>query len=86
MGVDRRMWKMTPERLQEHLILKSRARRIPDKKKENNRRACRDARRALPHSHSSEERKSLVRSCCGLSRTSRGVPDSTTRPSAMKIT
>ena len=31
---DRRMWKMSPERLQEHLKLRSRASRIPDKKKE----------------------------------------------------
>ena len=30
---DRRMWKMSPERLQEHLKLRSRASRIPDKKR-----------------------------------------------------
>ena len=47
MGVDRRMWKMSPERLQEHLQLKNRARQIPDKKKQQNKRACRDnSRRA----------------------------------------
>ncbi|BAU95696.1 hypothetical protein N24_1434 [Corynebacterium suranareeae] len=47
MGVDRRMWKMNPERLQEHLQLKNRARQIPDKKKQQNKRACRDnSRRA----------------------------------------
>lgn len=45
MGVDRRMWKMSPERLQEHLQLKNRARQIPDKKKQNNKRACREVSR-----------------------------------------
>ena len=50
MGVDRRMWKMNPERLQEHLQLRNRARQIPDKKKQNNKRACRNnSRRVLPH-------------------------------------
>ncbi|AGG66677.1 hypothetical protein [Corynebacterium callunae] len=48
MGVDRSMWKMNPERLQEHLQLKNRARQIPDKKKESKKRACRVSRRALP--------------------------------------
>lgn len=42
--------KMGPEELQEHLKLKTRARRIPDKKKLNDRRACRNTRRALPAS------------------------------------
>ncbi len=37
---DRRMWKMSPERLQEHLKLRSRASRIPDKKKEQSKKAC----------------------------------------------
>lgn len=51
MGVDRRMWKMSPERLQEHLQLKNRARQIPDKKKQQNKRACRDnSRRASRNS------------------------------------
>ena len=39
--------KMGPEELQEHLKLKSRARTIPDKKKKNDRRACRNSRQAL---------------------------------------
>ncbi|MDN5582759.1 MAG: hypothetical protein L0G55_09340 [Corynebacterium sp.] len=41
---------MDPEQLQEHLKLRTRARRIPDKKKQNERRACRNTRRALPAS------------------------------------
>ena len=45
---DRRMWKMSPERLQEHLKLRSRASRIPDKKKEQSKKACRNPRRAFP--------------------------------------
>ena len=45
---DRRMWKMSPERLQEHLKLRSRASRIPDKKKEQSKKACRSSRRAFP--------------------------------------
>ena len=45
---DRRMWKMSPERLQEHLKLRSRASRIPDKKKEQSKTACRNSRRAFP--------------------------------------
>ena len=45
---DRRMWKMSPERLQEHLKLRSRASRIPDKKKEQSKKACRNSRRAFP--------------------------------------
>ena len=44
---DRRMWKMSPERLQEHLKLRSRAARIPDKKKEQSKKACRNTRRAF---------------------------------------
>lgn len=40
---DRRMWKMSPERLQEHLKLRSRASRIPDKKKEQSKKACRNS-------------------------------------------
>lgn len=49
MAGDRRMWKMTPDQLQEHLILKNRARQFTDKKKQDNKRACRDfSRRALP--------------------------------------
>lgn len=47
---DRRMWKMSPERLQEHLKLRSRASRMPDKKKEQSKKACRNTRRAFPHS------------------------------------
>ena len=35
---DRRMWKMSPERLQEHLKLRSRASRIPDKRRNSPRR------------------------------------------------
>ncbi len=38
---DRSMWKMNSERLQEHLLLKTRARRIPDKKKTASKKACR---------------------------------------------
>ena len=44
---DRRMWKMSPERLEEHLKLRSRATRIPDKKKEQSKKACRNTRRAF---------------------------------------
>ncbi|WP_394288487.1 hypothetical protein, partial [Corynebacterium variabile] len=40
-------WKMSPEQLQQHLLLKNRARTIPDKKKQNDRRACRNSRQAL---------------------------------------
>ncbi|MDR7353976.1 hypothetical protein CFELI_12850 [Corynebacterium felinum] len=39
--LDRRMWKMNPDRLQEHLVLKGRARTIPDKRKKANKEACR---------------------------------------------
>lgn len=45
---DRSTWKMSPEQLQEHLKLRTRARRIPDKKKQHDRRACRNTRRAFP--------------------------------------
>lgn len=45
---DHANWKMSPEQLQEHLKLRTRARRIPDKKKQYDRRACRNTRRALP--------------------------------------
>ena len=45
---DRSMWKMSPERLQEHLKLRSRATRIPDKKKQQAKKACRNTRRAFP--------------------------------------
>jgi hypothetical protein len=38
---------MTPEQLQQHLLLKTRARTVPDKKKQNDRRACRNSRQAL---------------------------------------
>ncbi|HCT9180685.1 TPA: hypothetical protein OUB66_001538 [Corynebacterium aurimucosum] len=44
---DRSMWKMSPERLEEHLKLRSRATRIPDKKKEQSRKACRNTRQAF---------------------------------------
>ena len=44
---DRSMWKMSPERLEEHLKLRSRATRIPDKKKEQSKKACRNTRRAF---------------------------------------
>lgn len=44
---DRSMWKMSPERLEEHLKLRSRASRIPDKKKEQSKKACRNTRRAF---------------------------------------
>jgi hypothetical protein len=40
-------WKMDPEQLQQHLLLKNRARMIPDKKKQHDRRACRNTRQAL---------------------------------------
>ena len=45
---DRSMWKMSPERLEEHLKLRSRATRIPDKKKQQAKKACRNTRRAFP--------------------------------------
>ncbi|MCS4536004.1 hypothetical protein [Corynebacterium sp. HS2168-gen11] len=38
---DRRMWAMSPERLEAHLQLRTRARRIPDKKKQAAKQACR---------------------------------------------
>jgi hypothetical protein len=38
-------WKMDPEQLQQHLLLKNRARMIPDKKKQHDRRACRNTNR-----------------------------------------
>ena len=44
---DRRMWKMSPERLEEHLKLRSRATRIPDKKKQQAKKACRNTRQAF---------------------------------------
>ncbi|OFT58803.1 hypothetical protein [Corynebacterium sp. HMSC05E07] len=44
---DRSMWKMSPERLEEHLKLRSRATRIPDKKKEQSKKACRNTRQAF---------------------------------------
>ena len=44
---DRSMWKMSPERLEEHLKLRSRATRIPDKKKQQSKKACRNTRRAF---------------------------------------
>lgn len=47
---DRSMWKMSPERLEEHLKLRSRARRIPDKKKQQAKKACRNTRQAFGHS------------------------------------
>ena len=37
----RDMWKMSPERLQAHLMLRTRARTIPDKKKQQSKQACR---------------------------------------------
>jgi hypothetical protein len=40
-NADRRMWKMSPERLEAHLQLRSRARRVPDKKKQASKKACR---------------------------------------------
>lgn len=40
-------WKMDPEQLQQHLLLKNRARMIPDKKKQHDRRACRNTRQAF---------------------------------------
>ncbi|ADL11375.2 hypothetical protein [Corynebacterium pseudotuberculosis] len=47
---DRRMWKMSPERLEQHLQLKNRARTIPDKRKEKNKKACRrDGWQAFGH-------------------------------------
>jgi hypothetical protein len=38
---------MDPEQLQQHLLLKNRARMIPDKKKQHDRRACRNTRQAF---------------------------------------
>ena len=46
-AADRSMWKMSPERLEEHLKLRSRATRIPDKKKQQAKKACRNTRRAF---------------------------------------
>ncbi|KQB86443.1 hypothetical protein Clow_01366 [Corynebacterium lowii] len=87
MSQDRSMWKMNPQRLEEHLKLKNRARRIPDKKKQANKRACRKAGPwPISGYFSRVERKLLVRSCCGLSSTCSGVPASTTVPSAMNTT
>lgn len=40
-NADRRMWKMNPERLEAHLQLRNRARRVPDKKKQASKKACR---------------------------------------------
>ena len=44
---DRSMWKMSPERLEEHLKLRSRSTRIPDKKKQQAKKACRNTRQAF---------------------------------------
>ncbi|WP_081751587.1 DEAD/DEAH box helicase [Corynebacterium vitaeruminis] len=44
---DRSVWKMSPEQLQQHLMLRGRATRIPDKKKENAKKACRGHRQAF---------------------------------------
>lgn len=44
---DRSMWKMSPERLEEHLKLRARATRIPDKKKQQAKKACRNTRQAF---------------------------------------
>ena len=44
---DRTMWAMDSERLQEHLKLRARAGRLPDKKKENAKKACRNTRQAF---------------------------------------
>lgn len=44
---DRSIWKMNSEQLQEHLKLQRRARRIPDKKKQLNKKACRGKRQAF---------------------------------------
>lgn len=41
MAQDRRIWKMNPQRLEEHLLLRGRARQIPDKRKLEDKRACR---------------------------------------------
>ena len=38
---DPSLFAMSPERLEEHLKLRTRARRIPDKKKQANKMACR---------------------------------------------
>ncbi|MCG7230160.1 hypothetical protein [Corynebacterium minutissimum] len=46
---DRSMWKMSPERLEEHLKLRNRATQIPDKKKQQAKKACRNTRRAFGH-------------------------------------
>ncbi|MPV52756.1 hypothetical protein GCO27_06700 [Corynebacterium sp. zg331] len=84
MSRDRSAWKMSPERLREHLMLRTRARRIPDKKKQANKRACRTVG-PWPYFRS-VDRKLRVRSCCGASSTCSGDPASTTAPSAMKTT
>lgn len=90
MSRDRSVWKMSPERLQEHLKLKNRARRIPDKKKEHSKRACRKAGpwpiAARAGYFRRVDRKLRVRSCWGSSSTRSGGPDSTTVPSAMNTT
>lgn len=39
--MDRSAWKMDAESLRNHLLMKNRARRIPDKKKQRAKRACR---------------------------------------------
>lgn len=44
---DRSIWKMNPDQLQEHLKLRNRASRIPDKKKQQNKKACRGKRQAF---------------------------------------
>ena len=46
-AADRSMWKMSPERLEEHLKLRSRATRSPDKKKQQAKKACRNTRQAF---------------------------------------
>lgn len=48
---DRSMWAMSPARLEQHLQLRQRAVRIPDKKKQADKKACRNTnRRAFGHS------------------------------------
>lgn len=42
---DRTMWAMSPERLEQHLQLRKRAARIPDKKKQADKKACRNTNR-----------------------------------------
>ncbi|GEB96653.1 hypothetical protein [Corynebacterium flavescens] len=42
---DRTMWAMSPERLEQHLQLRKRAVRIPDKKKQAEKKACRNTNR-----------------------------------------